>query len=244
MEEKIDEILESINLSKNERAVYIDLIKHPGSSVLDIAKKTKIHRTNVYDAIRKLKERGFAAEILQDDKKLFVAGSPQRITRYLEQLKQDFQSIIPHLNFVANDKKEKETVTLNHGIFALREVLLELLELNLPINVFGAPKEAIDYFGPAFLEDFHRKRIKKKILMRHIYNQDAIERIKELNKMPYTEAKYLSKKYNSPITTLLCGNRIVLVTFINPPSIISIKNEQIAESHNRYFELLWRDARS
>jgi hypothetical protein len=135
-------------------------------------------------------------------------------------------------------------VSLTRGQFAAREVLNDLLKKNATINVYGASREAVEAFGEGFLEDFHKRRAKKKILMRHIYNIDAIKRIDFLNKLEYTEAKFLSKKYDTHVSTQICDDVVILIIFVNPVSIITIKNKEIADTYNKYFELLWSKAQN
>ena len=79
--------------------------------------------------------------------------------------------------------------------------------------------------------------------MRHIYNQEASERISKLNKMKYTEARHLAKKYDGYVPTNICGDIVVLLVFSEPVSVIKIKSKRIAETYNKYFEILWNNAR-
>lgn len=242
MEEKIQEILASVGFTKNEQRVYLDLIRQKKSSALDIAKRTKIHRTNVYDAVHTLQAKGFVEETVESKGRYFIARKPEALVDYLLQKKQEAEEIIPHLRALSRQNSDEEAVTMLQGAFALREELLGLLELQSSINVFGAPKEAPNVFGIGFLAEFHKKRIKCKVVMRHIYNENAQERIAQLNRMPYTRARYLPKKYESVVTTAVCGDMVLLIIFTEPLSIISIKNKKIANAYNNYFDILWKNS--
>ena len=109
-----------------------------------------------------------------------------------------------------NPKKDNATIKMTKGVFAIREVLGDILKNNRRIFAYGIPKEAPGRFGP-ILRDFHKERIKKKILMMHIYNSDAKDRVKLLDKMEYTEARVLPQKYNSATTTIINGNDIYMI---------------------------------
>jgi HTH-type transcriptional regulator, sugar sensing transcriptional regulator len=244
MEGKVVQILERIGLSKNEIKIYLDLAQQDSSSALEISKRTQIHRSNTYDAIRKLIERGFISEIIEDKKKLFRAKEPEKIKDYIKQQEQEVESILPYLKmFSSEDNREKEGVSTAKGTFAVREALHDLLKLNKQINVYGASIKSIDAFGLGFLKDFHAERIKQKISMRHIYDADAIERTKYLTRMKLTEAKILPKKYYSIVSTNICGDTVMFLIFSNPASAIIIKNKSIAEAYSNYFEILWKQAR-
>ena len=79
--------------------------------------------------------------------------------------------------------------------------------------------------------------------MNHIYNSSAGDRVHFLNKMPYTEARILPKKYDSNATTNISGDRVVIILWDKKITVIEIRNEEIAQSYKNYFDLLWRMAK-
>jgi sugar-specific transcriptional regulator TrmB len=240
--DKLTEVLESVGMNKSEIKIYIDLVKNRKSSALDISKRTTIHRSNTYDILRNLMEKGFVRESTQNNRKLFIAMEPEKIKDYLKQKEREIDLIIEQLKQYSDQNTTEEVVSITRGQFAVREMLIDMLKKNCTINAYGASNDAVENFGEGFLEDYHKKRIRKKILMRHIYNVDATNRINYLNKMKYTEAKSLSKKYDTHVATIICDDNVYIVVFVNPVSIISIKNKEIAETYLKYFDLLWSKA--
>lgn len=238
-EGKVMDILEFIGMHKNERIIYLDLLKHGPSTAVDISKRTRIHRPNTYDALRKLIDKGFISQTRTPLKNFFQAMEVQKIKDYIDQKKQEIEEILPTIQEFSKRMTVKEDVRITKGGFAAREALLDLLELNSVINVYGASNEAVESFGVGFLKDFHNRRIKKKITMKHIYNGDASDRIRALNKMKYTEAKHLSKHYDTLVATVICQDTVLLLIFSNPVSVITIKRQEIADAYTKYFEILW-----
>ena len=159
MEEKITEVLSSIGLNRTEIKIYLDLVINNASSALEISNRTKIYRANTYDTLRRLVEKGFVKEALRDNKKVFHAIGPERIKDYIKQKEQEIDSIIPRIKEISNNEAKKEDISVTRGVFAFREALLGLLELNQPINVFGIPTDAIEKLGGGFLTEFHKQRI-------------------------------------------------------------------------------------
>ncbi len=243
MEEELKRILLLIGVNKNAVEIYLDLIKHGTSSALDISKRTRIHRSNTYDALRELVERGFISEVLEEKRKLFKAGEPEKIRDFIKNRELELDSIIPGLKeFSSQDKKEDE-ISVSKGVFAVREALREMLRQGEEIKVFGASKKAYESLGEWFLKDFHKERIKNKVVMRHIYDEGALDRIQKLNKMKFTEAKYVSHKYFSVVSTNICGDTVYILIFGEPMLAVKIKNKDVAESYKNYFEFMWKDAK-
>ena len=76
-----------------------------------------------------------------------------------------------------------------------------------------------------------------------IYNHDAKERMELLNKMEFTEAKCLPEKFDSNVSTFVCGDEVVLTSWAPPIISTQIINKTLAESYKNYFEILWREAK-
>jgi sugar-specific transcriptional regulator TrmB len=245
--EDITEFLRSIGLGKNETEVYLNLVKRGLSSVLEISKETKIHRSNVYEALENLLKKSLIFKITKDKKSLFYARPPRSLLDYLKNRELELNSVIEKLEAQHIKVNEESQVKLSQGKFALREALMSLIHLEKPISVYGIPQKAPDVIGP-ILSTFHNKRIERKIPMRHIYNkgtENEEDRIKALNQMPCTEARHLPMKYDSPVSTNICGNKVILFIWQNSSDVIviEIENEEVAKSYQNYFELLWKMAK-
>ena len=186
-EDSIGRVLEKIGLHKNERAIYLDLIKSKVSSASEISKRTRIHRTNVYDALNKLISIGFISESKHLKKKLFKAVEPEKIKNYVSQLQDEVSEVVKNIKHIKNlahsDSSDHNDVFMGAGRFAARNALTDILGINKPIYVIGASSTSADIIGIGFLNQFHKDRIKRKIPMKQIYNQDVKERIKYLNKL-------------------------------------------------------------
>jgi sugar-specific transcriptional regulator TrmB len=243
--EKAEEVLSSIGLNKNEIAVYLDLIRHPFSGAYNISKRTGIHRSNVYDNLRSLIERGLIKKEIRQEKSVFDAVSPAKIKEYFKQKQQELEIILPELKRIPPEPDNSDGgISITEGKFALREATEEMLERNSDIFVFGASNEIVEALGEEFLKEFHKKRIKKGIKMMHIYNMEAIGRIIYLNALEFTEARYLDSHYSTNVCTVICGGYVLFFIFGKSIIVITIRNHHIAETYKKYFDLLWEAAKT
>ena len=241
-EAKITIALEAIGFHKNESLIYLDLVKYGGSSAHEIAGRTKIHRPNVYDTLDKLIKKGIVTQSLVDNRKIFYPIKPKNLLIYLKQKEYDLEKVIPEIEQIYNKPTEKRKVTMSEGIRSFRVILNNLLETENDIYVYGIPKEVPEIIG-GFLIDFHNRRVQKGVIMKHIYNKDAEKRVKYLNSMDYTEARYLPSSYDTTISTLICGDTVLLIFWEDPIFTITVENRAIAESYKRYFDIIWEEAK-
>ena len=239
---RIIQALEAIGLHKNEILIYIDLIKVGSSSAHDIATRTRIHRPNVYDTLEKLTKKGIVTQSIEQNKKIFYPVSPKSLMNYLKQKEYDLEMVLPEIEKIHSKPKEERKVTMSEGIRSIRNIIDSFLETGEPIYVYGIPKNAAEDLG-GFIKDFHERRIAKGILMKHVYNKNASERINELNKMECTEARYLPSLYDTTTTTNICGNKVILIFWEDPVCAIIIENKAIANSYKKYFDIIWEEAK-
>jgi sugar-specific transcriptional regulator TrmB len=240
-EEIIKTLESSIGMRKNESLIYLDLVHSGSSSVIDISKRIKMHRPNVYDLLDKLFKDGIVKITTIGKKKVFTAIPPKDLLKYHKEKEYELEKTIPEIEKRHNSSSKENDISMTEGIRSIKATIDNLLEINKPIYTYGIPKEVPEVLG-GFIHDFHKKRIEKKIPQYHIYNFDAEKRIKQLNKMPYTKAKYLPSLYNTKIDTTICGDTVYFWIWEPPYTNIIIKNKEIAKTYKSYFKILWRES--
>jgi sugar-specific transcriptional regulator TrmB len=245
MEEKILTMLKSIGFSRNETIVYMDLITRNNSSARDISDRTKIHRANTYEALNRLMETGFISEIVKEDnKRLFQAEHPRKLKEFIKQKEQEIEELLPAMSSIIKEENiEKDSIVLSKGLFAARNTITDLLEKKTPIDIYGMPSNILDTLGEGFLNDFHKQRVKKRIPLRLIFNQNFHEYINKLNKFQYTEARFSDLLYASFALIFICEDVVLLTLVSKNISSIEIKNKEIADSYRGYFGVLWEHAK-
>jgi len=216
-EEDAVKVLESIGLSKNEVIIYLDLVRMGKSSAMSLSKRTKIHRSNIYDTLEKLIEKGIVFYSTKENSKLFYPLNPKDLLGYVKQKEFDLKKIIPKIEEIHNKPYEDRRVTISEGIPAIKSIFSKILRLKKPIFEFGVPKNKPDILG-GFLINFHKQRVKRKIPIQLIYNMGTDKIIKELNRFNHTEARYLPSLYNSNVSTIICANKTIFIFWEEPIS--------------------------
>ena len=243
MNEQLIPALEEVGLSRNEAIVYLSLLDIGESTATKIADVSKLHRTNVYDSLERLMLKGFVSHITKDKTKLFTAANPASLFENLRKKEEDFKAILPQLKAAKDLIPSKDSAVVYEGVAGIKAITEDILD-SVPkggtVVTFGVPKNTPDLMS-SFLASYHRRRIQKKITMLHLYNENASERIAYLNSMPYTEARYLPKEYDSPAAvTTIYGSKVAFFIWAKEPVGILIDSSRMAESYMKYFELLWK----
>ena len=236
-------VLVGLGFTKNEVDAYLAILDLGSATSWEIAKKTRLHRTNIYDAIDRLVKKGVVSYITKDNKKYYEVLDPNLLLSIIKEKELSLQKIMPELVMAKKLSGQGNDACIFEGVQPFQKILMSWLRFEEPILVYGIPKNAPEMMRH-FITHFHDTRIAKKIVMNHVYNHNAQERIAYLNTLPYTEARYLPQQYYSTVSTNICGDEVVLVLWLDTPFVVQIKNKQIADSYKSYFEVLWKNAKA
>ena len=84
-----EETFKNLGMSPNEAKIYEELIHLGESSVNTISIKTNVNRSNVYDAMERLVEKGLAAGVMIKGQKHFRAAHPRRLLELLKEKQEE-----------------------------------------------------------------------------------------------------------------------------------------------------------
>lgn len=249
----MEEALKNAGLSDNEVFVYLSLLSISQSSAKIIIEKTKLHRQLVYDALNSLIEKGLVSFILEGKKKLFKASEPMQIInlfedkeKEIEKQKKDFMILLPKLESIKNNTREKQDATVykgNKGIkFLLDDMIREKKEI-LTIGASDLSAESYSYHLQFNLPKFHALREKNKTPYKILLSEELKNRAKELNKLKYTESRILGKEFTSNSSVNVYGNKVSIILWGSEPFGILITSEEIAKSQTKHFDILWNIAK-
>src|SRR3989344_2134456 len=164
-----EDILEEMGLSKNEAKVLATLFDIGPATAGEIAEKSKVHRTNVYDSLERLVKKGLIAYINKDKKKLYEAKDPENLLDYIKEKESKLQDLLPKLKLSKKLAQNKNNAMISEGLPAAKRLLDDFLRSGEKIYTYGVPKEVSHLIKP-FLTNFHNRRVEKRIVMKHIYN--------------------------------------------------------------------------
>ncbi|MFH0906239.1 MAG: helix-turn-helix domain-containing protein [archaeon] len=248
-----EEILEDIGLSKSEIKVLQVLLKNGRLTISCIIKDSKVSTGKIYFILNKLASKGLIAESRNNGKRHFSATDPEKILDILLENKKKIleeeiylKKILPELK--SNYKKELETsfADVYEGAKGFKTIFGTLLRESKKGDIFRAygVSTAGNDKVKAYLQEWHKERIKKEVFAKIIYNYDARQYARNREKMKLTTVKFIdSKDIVTPTSTIIFKDYIILENIANNnPKCFLIKDKDTAESYIKYFEVLWKNA--
>ncbi len=243
-------ILEEIGLTKTQTKVYLALLELGQSTTTNIIKESNVPTSKVYITLEKLIQKGLASYVIKSNKKHFSVTSPENLKEILKEKKkkilsqeQEISKLIPELKKLQSKKEDKINADIYEGLSGLKtiyEKILIHLSKGETQYIIGAPKIGNELLE-GYILDWHKRRIKKGIKCKYIYDTNVREYGKIRKQMPLTKVKYLPNNTASPVWIEVFGEYVAInhikgsgtATFL-------IKDKEIAKSYINYFNLIWK----
>ncbi len=233
------EQLKEAGMTENESKLYLTLLELGPSNAGLISRRSGLHRRVVYDTLDTLIKKGFVGYILKNNVRLFQASDPKRIIELIKEKEKIIEEIMPKMLEMYTKTREKEETNFYKGKNGLKTVFEDQIAYGKDIFIIGASDLAYDILQ-FYFKWFDKRRVENKIKVKVIFNKSE-----KKTRIPYSEIKYLPQKYSSPLAVNIYGEKVALILWSkeNPLAIV-IRNREISEGYRKYFDLMWKVARS
>lgn len=247
-----EKILEKLGFTQGEIKVYLALLKLGKSSSGKIVDNSNVSKSKVYEILERLTNKGITSQIIENKIKVFQAMHPKELLILYEKQEEEFKKTKKELKKILPDYEnlynlqEKQEVTVYKGYEGIKKVLnmvIETLNEEETFYVFVTPTTPKKF---TYFYEFDRKRIKKKIHLNIIYNNEVdIESVKLIKKRDkkYFHPKFLGNGFNTPAVFNIFNDKTAIIIWNQDPITIFIENKETSDSFKKYFDILWKIAK-
>ncbi|MBI2129272.1 hypothetical protein HYU07_03460 [Candidatus Woesearchaeota archaeon] len=236
------EELQEFGLSNTEAKVYLALIELGKSKAGEITKRSAVNRTNVYDALERLIEKGLVSYVSENNKRVFEAVNPQRLQEILKDKQEKLGKTIEELKARYSKSQKQGDASVFRGKKGIKSIFEDILDEKKELLAYGAESRFKDMF-PFYQKHWNDERAKIGIKVKMIYNEKVRE-IKKKEHLKLLEMKFLPETYDFPSTIMIYGEKVVTIVWLEEPFGFVIKSEEAVKSNINFFKLLWKIAKS
>jgi hypothetical protein len=180
-------------------------------------------------------QKGLIGYILQNNKRLFQAADPNKILELIKEKQAGIQEVMPDMLSLFSQTKEKEETNFYKGKNGIKTVFEDQIATGKEVKVIGASALAYEILQ-FYFKWFDKRRVKAKIKTKIIFSKTS----KKI-KIPLAEIRYLPEKYSSPLAINIYGDKVAIILWSKEePLAIIIKNKEISQGYEKYFEAMWR----
>ena len=247
-----EELLLEIGLTKSEISVYLALLEIGSSTTGPIIKKAGISSGKAYLILDRLALKGLVTHAIRGGTRHYQANDPERLLVYIKEKQNDLKEkesrlarLVKNLKLKYEEKKYSPMAEIYEGIRGFKtfhSFMLNEVKEGDTVYVMGAPREANEKYNVFFM-DWNKKRIKKRVKLKILYSHDSKQFGKQRAALKLTEVRYAKKELETPAWVDIFKDYVVTLNVHETPICFLIKNKESAISYQKYFDLLWKQAK-
>jgi len=238
--------LQTLGITEEEIVVYITALEQGSTTILELARSTKIPRTTVYLLIDSLTEKGLLSLTAQGKKKLYVPASPEDLIEMAESKKQALahtvdllKSELPQLQALYNLSHQKPKIRYYEGVAEVKKIYEDTLFAE-KIYVHRMSKDAILVMGE-YLKKYFVRVIRKMIHTKEMVNSSLEDKkYQEEYSTSRNQIICLPEKYQTNTDYLIYGDTVAFITYKDRvPVGVVISDPEIARFEKIRFLIVW-----
>jgi sugar-specific transcriptional regulator TrmB len=241
---ELTESLEKLGFQEKKANIYVALLELGEGSVIDLAKKTGLKRTTVYNILPEMVQEGLVRTGVKKKHRFFFIENPNN-------LKQDFQDkihiidkLLPELRAIHNIIPNKPKITFYEGIGGMKDLYLNTLDSlhggDIILSYTGF-KDYYKFMPREFMDWYVAERIKRKIRIKMIVPdsettreilQQAQNTLREIKVVPQAEWQFSAD-------TEIYANKVALISHTENFMGVILESKEINQMQRMAFEIMW-----
>ena len=238
-------VFEALGLSKNEAKIYETLIRQSESTVGQIAKNSRIHRRNVYDALDRLVEKGLVFEIMEHRESRYQGVEPKKLLEFLEEKHAALNNVLPQLTLLFEGVPREQRVCIYRGVEGWKNYMRDIIRVGEDFYCIGAKGAWMDQRVMNFFPRFTKEANKKKIDFYHLFDHEVKKDGHDILQHVGKNFKFLPEGYSTPSSIDVFGPHVNILSNIRVGGMDQefwftvIVNQQIADAFRTWFRFIY-----
>lgn len=233
--------LAQLGLNQSEITVYLYILEQGLATPPQIAKGTRIARSNTYHILKNLKEKGFIESQQKHKRKAYLANDPIALIEHIEGQKKQAEKLLPELRALYHIQKNKPQIRFFDGWEQVKHIYWQTYNAK-KVYAIGSTKHLAD------IQDEFIKQYFQGIKDRNIIFYDILSDNSEQNMAPYAkellkglyEYALVPKRFDDFQTDILIwDDSIALISLDEPIFGTILRNPPLAQSFTIMFQIMY-----
>lgn len=238
------QLVETMGISEKESQIYLALLELGQATVIEIANKTKIKRTTVYNLLPGMIHSDLVKTAINKKHRIFFVDDVRNLQSKLEDKQRSIGKLLPELAAMHNILPIKPKVTYYEGEAGMKDLYLDTLNSSRAGDIIYAYTGMNDFyniFPKDFAEYYINERVKRKIRVQVIAPKTPAA-LDWLNTAPQTlrEIKLLDDpNFTFKADMEIYGNKVALISYKENFMGVIIESKEISDMQKFAFKLMW-----
>jgi len=242
----IQDVLQKLGLAKNEAQIYHLLLQRGEQNVSQLSERSKIHRRNVYDSIKRLSQKGLVIEIQEKRESFFQAVNPENLEDIINEKQSSLDSVMPELKKLFQRTPPQQATLIYRGIEGWKNCMRDVIRMGQDYYCIGGKggwmDDRLTSFFPNFIRDLNAANIKCHVL----FDYEVKKNNHPITKYVGKNYRFLPKNCTSTASVEIFADRVCLVTNIHYGGLDDefyftvIANQELADGFKNWFSVMWK----
>jgi len=232
--------LESFGFQENEAKAYLALLKYGALSPYELAEKTGMNRSYLYDLLNRMMEKGYVSTVKIKNKHNYQATPPRLLQKLFALRAEEFGKLVPQLETIRQPPGETE-VELHKGKDAYKTLIKDILSTITDgdtLHLIVPDERAFETLEPIILQQYFRQ-LRERNVKEYVLTKEGGYTFKQAN----TTYRQLPETIIGNTSTFIYGKKVAEIILGTPLYLIIIKNPFLAETKRQLFTHLWKQAK-
>ncbi len=247
MNEKILSTLRELDLTQSEAKIYLAVLESGKTTISEIAKKTQLHRRNIYDCLSTLLDKGLVFNILGEQQNFYGSITPEKLIELIESKEIALNAILPSLQELYTKEHVLERALIYKGVEGFKRYLQDILNVGKDVHCIGAKGGWASANLGDFAQWFEEERMTKNMKVFNLFDAEMREKVTQEKPLytKFAEYRFLPAEYSTASAIDIFGDHVVIFTGLQMEKIddhvtlFVIINSDLADSYRIWFQCMW-----
>ena len=246
---QLQQTLKKIGLEEKEAKVYLAALELGPTSIQNLARKSTVKRSTVYEMIKNLKKMGLISETTKGKRKLMIASEPENIKKSIAEKGKLLTSILPQLKSISNIGFTKPKIMFFEGKEGIKEIYRDTLKAKSKMALWISPiQDIVETVGEDFLIAYIDERVKQGIWIKslHVSNK-KVPTYKYLDPKTYEktlrQVRFTPEDIDIPDTVAIYDNKVAVMSSKKEGFGFIIESEDYMQTMKTLYEVIWNTSR-
>jgi len=242
--QELEKSLEKLGFHEKKTKIYLALLELAEASVIEVAKKTDLKRTTVYNILPELVQDGLVKIGAKKGRHFFYIENPNRLKQEYQDKINLVDQILPQLRAIQNVIPHKPRISFYEGIGGMKDLYLDTLEsLNSGDTILSYTgfRDYYKFMPREFMDWYVKERIKRRIRIQMIVPDSettreilpkAISTLREIKVVPY-------KDFEFSADTEIYANKVALISHAENFLGVIVESKEINQMQRMAFNIMW-----
>lgn len=235
-------LINLLGLTDQEASVYMALLELGEANIQDIAAKSGVKRTSIYNFITTMKDRGLIIQSKKHGGKLYTPVNPKQLVDIGKSRLLEVEGIIPELSALYQGSIDKPRVSYFEGVKGIQDAYTDMLDTKQPIISY----EDIDYLKKMLPTNYYQylppERAKRGIPLRTISKDSPQARtFSQDDQKLLRQTKFITTDEPLKTEINIYGNKVLMISFREDrPFATIIEDKDIVGTLRTTWNELWK----